>query len=389
MYFKLAYRNIIGSGLRTWLIVFILSLSYIIIIGHKGMLDGWYYQSHNDMINWEVAGGQYWQQEYDPYDPFTIIDSHGLIPNELQDEISKGNMTAMLYTQATIYPDGHQRTIMLKGIDEKQQIIEIPSAGLTIDEKFIPVIIGKKMASSNKLKIGDYVTLRWRDVNGVYDADEVKIVGIFKTNVPSLDNAQMYIPLANLQSMLSMNNEATIIIKKQNLEFNKEYDNWDLKSQKFLMKDLIEIMKVEHLGGSLLWGIVLLLALLAIFDTQILTVFKRQKEIGTYLALGMTKTQVIKLFTLEGALYGFLAAVCASVYGTPLLILFAKNGITMPVSTDEYGIAISETLYPMYSFGLVASTVCIILFITTIVSYLPVKKISKMKPTDAIKGKLQ
>ena len=74
--FKLAYRNLMGTGLRTWLIVFVLSLSYVIIIAHKGLLDGWNKQAQTDMIKWEVAGGQYWQHEYDPYDLFTIIDSH-------------------------------------------------------------------------------------------------------------------------------------------------------------------------------------------------------------------------------------------------------------------------------------------------------------------------
>ena len=55
--FKLAYRNLIGAGLRTWLNVFVLSLSFVIIIMHKGMLDGWNVQARVDMINWQIGGG--------------------------------------------------------------------------------------------------------------------------------------------------------------------------------------------------------------------------------------------------------------------------------------------------------------------------------------------
>jgi ABC-type antimicrobial peptide transport system permease subunit len=51
--------------------------------------------------------------------------------------------------------------------------------------------------------------------------------------------------------------------------------------------------------------------------------------------------------------------------------------------------AIAERIFPVYSAGLIAVTVIIILITTTIVSYLPAKKISKLNPTDAIKGKLQ
>jgi len=81
---KLAYRNLIGAGLRTWLNVFILSISFVIIIFHKGILDGWNKQARTDLINWEYGGGQYWQSNYDPYDPFTLSDSHADIPDETE-----------------------------------------------------------------------------------------------------------------------------------------------------------------------------------------------------------------------------------------------------------------------------------------------------------------
>jgi ABC-type lipoprotein release transport system permease subunit len=43
--------------------------------------------------------------------------------------------------------------------------------------------------------------------------------------------------------------------------------------------------------------------MIAIFDTQVLSLFKRRKEIGTLSALGMTQQQIIGLFTVEGLLY--------------------------------------------------------------------------------------
>jgi ABC-type antimicrobial peptide transport system permease subunit len=51
--------------------------------------------------------------------------------------------------------------------------------------------------------------------------------------------------------------------------------------------------------------------------------------------------------------------------------------------------AIAKTLYPIYSAGLVVSTVLIITLVTAIVSYWPSRKIAKMNPTEALRGKLQ
>ncbi len=64
--FKLALRNLLGAGLRTWLNVIVLSFSFIIIIWTKGLLEGWDRQARNDMIKWEIAAGQYWHYNYDP-----------------------------------------------------------------------------------------------------------------------------------------------------------------------------------------------------------------------------------------------------------------------------------------------------------------------------------
>jgi ABC-type lipoprotein release transport system permease subunit len=146
---------------------------------------------------------------------------------------------------------------------------------------------------------------------------------------------------------------------------------------------------MKSIGGSLFFVILMSLAMLAIFDTQVLSIFRRQKEIGTHIALGMTQRQVIGLFTVEGALHSVLAAILAAIYGVPLLAYQASIGWTMPAGSDDFGMTIAETIYPAYSVGLVLGTTLIVLTTTTIVSYLPSRRIAKMKPTDAIRGKIQ
>jgi putative ABC transport system permease protein len=61
----------------------------------------------------------------------------------------------------------------------------------------------------------------------------------------------------------------------------------------------------------------------------------------------------------------------------------------MPVDASEFGMAMAQTLYPVYSIGLVTSTVIVVTLTTAVVSYLPSRKIAKMNPTEALRGKLQ
>jgi putative ABC transport system permease protein len=164
---------------------------------------------------------------------------------------------------------------------------------------------------------------------------------------------------------------------------------WIFRDHDFLLSELDQIIRMKSVGGSVFYILLLSLAMLAIFDTQILSIFRRQKEIGTNIALGMTRGQVIRIFTFEGALHGVLAAVLAAVWGIPLLALSSLKGFPMPGGSDDYGIALAERIFPAYSAGLVVSTILIVLVTVTIVSFLPTRKISKMKPTDAIRGKIQ
>ena len=55
----------------------------------------------------------------------------------------------------------------------------------------------------------------------------------------------------------------------------------------------------------------------------------------------------------------------------------------------DFDLPLAEAIFPYYSLRLILMTVLIVVVTATIVSYLPARKISKMKPTEALKGKLQ
>ena len=386
---KLAYRNLMGARLRTWLNVFVLSLSFVVIIWNKGILNGWDQQARRDTIEWEIGGGQYWQEDYDPYDPFTFEDSHARLSDATEQAVAAGKLTPILVSQATMYPEGRIQNVLLKGVDPGQQIVALPSSYLRSENDDIPAMIGRRSAEDNKLEIGDYVTVRWRDANGTFDAVEVRVAHIFKTNVPTLDVGVLWIPLQKHREMMQLEGEATLLVTARKTGFDGSIVGWDFKDHHFLLTDIREMIEMKSIGGSLFFIVLMSLAMLAIFDTQVLSIFRRQREIGTHIALGMTQRQVVALFTIEGAMHSVLAAILAAVYGIPLLAYQASVGWTMPGGTDDYGMTIAETIYPAYSASLVLGTTLIVLITTTIVSYLPSRRISKMKPTDAIRGKIQ
>jgi ABC-type lipoprotein release transport system permease subunit len=387
--FKLAYKNLTGAGLRTLLIVFVLSLAYVLIIYMNGLYQGWDRQARIETIAWEVAEGQYWHEMYDPYDPMSLVDAHAPVPMTLEAQASEGKAAPVLITQATIYPEGRMMGVLLKGIDTRQNILSLPTGKLDPDSEEITAIVGTRLAKSAGLQPGDYLLIRWRDVHGTFDATEVKIAGIFKTTVPAVDQGQVWIPLKTLQQITGMPGEATMVVVDQAPEAESQMAGWDFKGHDFLFKELEAMIKTKSTGGSIFYIIILALALLAVFDTQVLSIFRRQREIGTYIAMGMTRKQVVGIFTVEGGMHAILAIILGALYGFPLLWWTQKSGIKMPEGTDDFGMAAAEHMYPYYSVALVVGSIILVMLATTLVSYMPSRKISKMNPNDAIRGKIQ
>jgi putative ABC transport system permease protein len=384
---KLALRNILGAGLRTWLNVVALSFSFVAIIFLQGMYNGMNDQVERSTIDALYGGGQFWVKAYDPYDPLTLTDAHASIPAELQTLVKNNEATPILICQAMIYPEGRFRNILLKGIDSNQSVLSIPSFLLKSDQGSIPALIGNRMAKSIGLHKGDELTVQWRDVHGTFDAREVKIVEVMKTTVQEIDNEQIWISLDRLQSLTTMPGQATMVVLKNNVQPPKQVAGWEFRSLDYLLQDIHALFRSKTIQGSILYMILLFLAMLAIFDTQVLSIFRRKKEMGTLMALGMTRLKIIALFTLEGAFHGVLAAIVAATYGIPLLNYVARTGLALPGALDNAGIALGEKLFPTYSAGLIAGTTLLVLLVTTIVSFLPTRKISNLKPTDALRGR--
>ena len=381
--FILAYKNLVGSGLRTWLNVSVLSFAFVLIIFYNGMIDGWNEQARRDGIAWEYGGGQLLNGQYDPYDPFTLQDGHGVLPAGENE-----GLIPVLMRQASLYPEGRMLSVTLKGIDPSQTTLELPTHLLSEHSANLPVIIGKRMAEAANLEAGDEVLIRWRDKDGTYDAGNVTVVDVFDTNVPAVDNGQMWISIHELWQMTGLENHATLYIAETPGN-SIDVKGWEFRSQKDLLKDLSDIIEMKKVSGSIMYLLLLAIALLAIFDTQVLSIFRRQREIGTYIALGMTRLRVVWLFTIEGSMYSLLATAVGCVYGIPIFIYLATAGIGMPTASQNSGVIMAARIFPVYGAGLIFGTMVLVVVSATIVSFLPARKIATMNPVDALKGKMQ
>lgn len=388
MLFKIALKNLLGARLRTFLNVLVTSISFFLIIFITGLYDGMRQHAKQVTIDTEVAGGAYWHPKYDPMDPMLFEDAHSILPSEIDFLIQEKKAVAVLVSQAAIYPNGRIMPVVMKGIDPAQSIVNMPTGSLSQNKDInIPVLIGKGMANNAKLDIGDSFTIRWLDSDGTYDADEGTVVHIMDTENFKLDIGHIWIPINKAQEMLAMNNEVTYVAYKEGLAKVKGPGDWIHRDVEYLIQDIEAAIEADKPGNQIMFAILLALAAMGIFNAQVLSIFRRGKEIGTLMALGMTRSRVVGLFTLEGSINAILAAVLTVFPFGVILWWTAKYGVPMPIDYSEMGFMIAKRLIPVYSLGLIFTTTVLIFTIVLVVSYLPSKRISRMKPTEALRGK--
>ena len=389
MLFKIALKNLLGARLRTFLNVLVTAFSFFLILFMSAMYDGMLQHAKQVTMDTEIAGGAYWHSEYDPLDPLTFEDAHSVPPAAVQALVGEKKAFPVLVSQVSIYPGGRIMPAIMKGIPPGQNIVNMPTDALSGHEEIVlPVLIGKGMASDTKLEVGDVFTIRWLDADRTYDANEGTVVHIMDTENFKLDMGHIWIPLNKAQAMLAMEGEATYVTYEKGVPPVQNKGDWIPRDINYLVQDMEAIIEADKPGAQVMYMVLLALAAMGIFNAQVLSIFRRGKEIGTLMAIGMTRSRVVGLFTLEGGLNAVLSAVVTLIVFGPILWYFGVYGIPLPIDYSEMGMIVAKRLIPVYTIGLVVSTTILVSIIVLIVSYIPSRRIARMKPTDALRGKV-
>lgn len=390
MILRLAYKNIIGYGWRSTVNMLILAIVLIGMVWMQAMYYSWIKVAETQQKAWEYGKGMLRVRSYDPFDAFSWEKSYAPTPPALKPAIADGKVIPVLMSPATIYPDGRMMPAMLKGIPTDQQLLKFPSELLrNNDSQFVPAIMGTAMAKSTRLHEGDIFSLRVKDVNGAFNALDLQLVKIVPIPVPSIDIGTVWMGLKDMQNVKAMPDMASYYILG-----DKSLSNIDAPGFRFIpnneyFADLYQIRETERGQEYIMYALLLFLAMIAVFDSQALAVFKRRKEIGTLTALGMTTGKIALLFTTEGVFYMLFASVLAAILGFPLFWYFAVYGYRIPAGYEDFGMpGFSEPIYFSYPISIILGTLAFVFVLTAFVSWLPTRRIASLKPTDALRGKV-
>ena len=333
----------------------------------------------------------------------SIINSLNNFSNELDAQ-------PVIITQSLLSTKNFSSGVILKGLKTKDISNRKLLKQKISDESFKKfennegVLVGKKLfqrlSGENKKYIKLISSKQIETPFGrILNSQDFKIIGTFETGMYDYDLNLIILPLNLLQKFLNEETSVHSIEVFMNDFGNIEKTIEDLHT---ILPDYFSIVDWRRLNPTLfnaiavernvMFIILLLIIVVAAFNlisSLIMLVNNKKKDIGILRTLGVSKTQLLKIFILNGFFIGFIGTVLGLILG----ILFCQNinqikdffELFMDSDLFSEEIYFFSQLPIIIDFKEIILIVIISLLLSFVATIYPAYKASKVEPIHLIK----
>ncbi|AMN67184.1 hypothetical protein AK825_05195 [Psychrobacter sp. P11G5] len=203
------------------------------------------------------------------------------------------------------------------------------------------VLIGSELAKNLGVQVGSKLRIE----TGQQNSAVVNIVGIFDLGVRELDARHVYLDLKQAQSLLSLPGGITVI----DLTVADIFAAEDIAAQVGRLtslqaeswietnSQLMNALSAQSLSTNMIIVFVAISVAFGIASVLSVSVVQRTREIGILRATGATRQQILRIFLIQGAVFGLLGSMLGSVASYALVWVFNTFGpglFYIPVSAN-------------------------------------------------------
>lgn len=270
--------------------------------------------------------------------------------------------------------------------------INIMSGHDLTDKNQKAVLLGEGLAKSLGASAGDRVILLATSANGSANAVELNVAGVFSTYSKAFDDNSLRLPLEVARKLMRVDGSTSWVVLLDATDFTESavrFLSAELLSEKFevvpwnnladfynktavLFSKQVEIVKL----------IIGLIIILTISNTQTMSILERTTEIGTSMAVGVRRSEIMQLFLLEGVLIGFFGGLVGVVLGYFFAEIISAIGIPMP---PPPGMAHGYMGQILVNSSLAFKAMTLALITTLMASVIPAWRASRMNIVDALR----
>lgn len=248
------------------------------------------------------------------------------------------------------------------------------------------IVMGEELAKDVGATLGDRVRLS----TGQGRTEVFRVGGLYQTGIAVIDRSNVYLTLSGAQSMFQTGTAVTsLLVKLDDLFLANETatrleNSFGLKAESWMRldPDLMDGLRAQWMTSILISTFSLLAAGFAISSVLVVSVLKRNKEIGILKSMGARGSQILRIFTLEALGIAAVGSVWGVLMGALLIAATRQATLTSKVPGRAPEPFLPGTVEPV----MVAITVLSVVVVTVIGSILPARQAARLDPVKVIRG---
>jgi putative ABC transport system permease protein len=289
-----------------------------------------------------------------------------------------------------VMADGERAASTLPGmVTEGRYLADVPDA----PEAFAGAVLARNLGA----QIGDELVILGSTPTGGVAPLALTLVGTFTSGVADVDRSVVEVPFETAAAAFELDDSAHAIVVKARAAGDAHAVGDSLRRElgadevvlewPHLVAGLQQAIELDRAFGDILFATVAAVVTIGVFNAFVMTIFERTREFGTLLALGMRPRALIGTLQLEGLCLAAFGCCVGIAIGVPLIMWLARVGVPM----GEAGAAVrqfhmADRFYPALSLDALLKPSMLMIFGTSLASWLPALRIRAIRPADVLRA---
>lgn len=292
--------------------------------------------------------------------------------------------------------NGDKSTVMMAtGIDPdaefaiKGPFLTMTAGKVMTQQARQSVMLGEGLARSLKARPGSNLTLLASTTEGVLNALDVTVTGVFSTGIPDVDKRLVYTDVETAQKLLATTRVSSLGVFLDRMASTEPAQARlsallpELKTRTWL-DQAVFYRSVRDLYNRIFGALGLIIGVIVVFvvtNAMAMAVIERTREIGTLRALGTLPEQLTRTFALEGMVLGGMGALLGAMVALSVSVALLIWPVQMPPPPGRstgYPLQISLDI-PLY-----LGTLTAMVLLTMLASALVARRTVRQPIVDAL-----
>ena len=263
--------------------------------------------------------------------------------------------------------------------------------------------VGVELVDSLDLRLGSRFVVQAQDAEREIAGQLLRVVGIFRSGVPEVDQMFVHIPLATAGEWLGSAGDVTnvgVVVDDSTAaagvvaQVERALAEPIARGEARVMgwreanPALAAAVAIDDFGNYLIQGFIFTIIAFGIVNTVLMSVLHRRREFGVLRALGLTPGQTGTIVLIEGLTLTAVSGFVGVGLGLAFTWYFFGDGWDISGLMDEMtfsGVVIEPILHPLVRTARITQVLLFILFIGAAASVYPALRAARLDVTEAMK----